>query len=142
MAKREGSIIVHCVTSSSIFLPLNSLSISQLIRQLLISIQNLIQLKSSSFMQVCQFLNSETLNSIFSWSFPIRDFSTLLRNYLISNNQALLLLTIIFYFQLFWPLSITIMFFTFTPCATPKHSTLTCIRYFITFFGFSIQLSK
>ena len=52
---------------------------------------NLIQLKSSSFMQVCQFLNPETVDSITFWRFPIRNFPTLLRNYLLNNNQGLLL---------------------------------------------------
>ena len=99
-------------------------------------------IENSSFMQVCQILNPETLNSISSWSFPVSDFSTLLRNHLPSNNQAPLLLKVIFYLQFFQPLFISIISFTFTSCATPKHSTLICIRYFISFFGFSIQLSK
>ena len=34
------------------------------------------------------------------------------------------------------------MFFTFTPYVTPKHSTLISIRYFCTFLGLTIQLSK
>ena len=113
-----------------------------LIRQLLISVQNLIQLKSSSFMQLCQFLNAGNLNSISSWSFLIRDLSTLLRNYLLSNNQTLLPLTVIFYLQFFQTLCISIMFFIFTPYDTPKYSPLICISYFITFFGFSIQPGK
>ena len=62
---------------------------------------NHIQLKSSSFMQVCQFLNPEALNSISSWSFPIRDFPTLLTNHLLSNNQPPMLLIIIFFLQFF-----------------------------------------
>ena len=53
-----------------------------------ISIQNLIKLKSSSFMQTCRFLNPETLNSISFWSFPINDFPTLLRNCLLSKKSG------------------------------------------------------
>ena len=93
-------------------------------------------------MQVCQFFSPETLNSISSWSFPIRDFPTLLRNHILSNNQALLLLIDIFFLQFFLPLCLSIMFFTFTSYVTPKHSSLICIRYFITLFGFPIQLRK
>ena len=70
-------------TASPLVLPL---VLSQPIRQLLISIQNLIQLKSSSFIQICQFL----------------------------------LLVIIFFLQFFVPLSVFIMFFAFTPYATPN----------------------
>ena len=90
-------------------------------------------------MQFCQFFNTETLNSIYSRSFPIRDFPTLPRNRILSSNQALLLLIVIFFLQFFLPLCLSIMFFTFTPYATPKHSTLICIRYFITFFGFQFN---
>ena len=139
---RDGTIIVHCVTFSLIYLAQNRSSISQPIRQLLISIQNLIQLKSSLLMQACEFLNPETLNSIFSWNFPIRDFPILLRNHVFSNSQTLLLLIVIFFLQLFQPLCTTIMFLFFYSIATPKHSTLICIRYFITFLGLPIQLGK
>ena len=121
---KQKMIIVHCITFSSISLAQNRLSISQPIRQLFISIQNLIQSKSSSFMQVCQFLTPETLNSISSRSFPIRDFPTLLRNHLRSNNHTLLLLIVIFFLHFFQPLCISIMFFTFTQYVTLKHSTL------------------
>ena len=107
MQTKDGMIIVHWITFSSIFLAQNCFSISQPIRQLFISIQNLIQLKNSLFMQVCQFLNLETLNSISSWSFPVRDFPTLLINHPGCSNQSFLLLII--------------MFFNFTPYVTPKH---------------------
>ena len=104
-------------TASPLVLPL---VLSQPIRQLLISIQNLIQLKSSSFIQICQFFSPEFLKSISSWRFPVRGFPTLLRNHILSNNQALLLLVIIFFLQFFVPLSVFIMFFAFTPYATPN----------------------
>ena len=132
---RDGTIIVQCITFSSIFLTQNRPSISQPIRHLFIFIQNLIQLKSSSFMQACRF-NPETMTSISSWSFPIRDFPTLLRDHFLSNSQALLLLIVLF-LRIFQLLCIYIVFHT-----TPKHSTLICIRYFVTFLGLSIQLSK
>ena len=67
-----------------------------------ISIQNLTQLKSSSFIQVCQFSNPETLNSISSWSFPVRDFPTLQKNFILCNNQALLILIVISFLQFFF----------------------------------------
>ena len=93
-------------------------------------------------MQACQFFNPETLNSISFWSFPIRDFPTLLRNHLLSNNQALLLPLVIFFLQFFQSLCTCSIFFTFTPHVTPKHSTLISIRYFSTFLGLTIQLGK
>ena len=110
--------------------------------QLFIPIQNLIQLKSSQIMEDCQSLNLETQNFISSWSFPIRDFPTLFRNYVLSKNQALLLLIVIFFFEFCQPLYISITFFTFTPYATPKHSTLICIRYFsLLYWIFSFNLA-
>ena len=50
-------------------------------------------------MEDFQSLNLETQNFISSWSFPIRDFPTLFRNYILSKNQALLLLIVIFFFE-------------------------------------------
>ena len=58
-------------------------------------------MKRISFMQACQFLNPENLNSISSRSLPIRDFPTLLRKHLLSKNQALLPLFFFFFFFFF-----------------------------------------
>ena len=71
-------------------------------------------------MQACRFINPKTLNTISSWSFPINDFPTLLRNYLLSKSEALLLLIGIFFLQLFQTLCISIMFFISTLYSTPK----------------------
>ena len=134
---RDGTIIVHCVTFSLIYLAQNRSSISQPIRQLLISIQNLIQLKSSLLMQACEFLNPETLNSIFSWNFPIRDFPILLRNHVFSNSQTLLLLIVIFFLQLFQPLCTTIMFLFFLLHSHSKTLDFDLHQIFHYFLGFA-----
>ena len=98
---------------------------------------NHIQLKSSSFMQVCQFLNPEALNSISSWSFSIRDFSTLLTNHLLSNNQRLMLLIIIF-FNFF---SHSVFLLCYILSLNMPLQTLDFDLHH-TCFDFSIQLSK
>lgn len=139
MANKRGAKM----STASILLTPNRSHISQSFRSFFISIQNLIQLKSSFFLQTCKFLNPETLNPISSWNILISNFPTLIRNCLLSNSRShlVIIVTVLLFFLL-----ATLNFYCVLYSNSIRHSKalgfFICIRYSITFLSLSIQPGK
>ena len=89
-----------CVAFSSIFLAQNRSSISQPSRQFFISIKILFNWKKVCSCKIV-ILIQKSWTPISSYNSPIKDFPSLLRNHLLSNNQALLPLPLILFLPFF-----------------------------------------
>ena len=95
------TIIIHCVTFSLTFFG-TKLFVHKSANETIVHFHSKsYSIEKHFLIQACQFLNPEILNFISFWSFSIRDFPILLKNHLLSNSQALLLLIVIFFIQFF-----------------------------------------